>query len=68
MVAERGCRWLEFGEDQVSTDISNVVQATESDMMARGVALDLLKVAFSVGVVVQGLTVRVGGTNGEARP
>ena len=49
-MAERGCRGLESVEDQVSADISNVVRASESDLMARGVALDLLKVAFSVGV------------------
>ena len=48
VVAERGCRWLESGEDQVFADINNVVQAPESDMMARSVALDLLKVAFRV--------------------
>ena len=29
-------------EDQVSRDIGNKIQASESDVMARGVAIDLL--------------------------
>jgi hypothetical protein len=31
-------------EDQVSSDISDIIQAPESDLMTRGVAVDLLKV------------------------
>ena len=31
-------------EDQVSLDISDVIQAPESDLMTRGVAEDLVKV------------------------
>ena len=31
-----GCRGLESVEDQVSTDVRDVVQASESDLMARG--------------------------------
>ena len=36
-------------EDQVSTDIRDVVQASKSDRMARGVAIDLLQMAKLVG-------------------
>ena len=36
-------------EDQVSTDIRDVVQASKSDLMARGVAIDQLQVAKRVG-------------------
>ena len=43
------CRGLESVEDQVSTDVRNVVQASESDLMARGVAVDLLQMAKRVG-------------------
>ena len=40
---------LESVEDQVSTDIGRVVQVSKSDLMARGVALDLLQMAKRVG-------------------
>ena len=43
------CRGLESVEDQVSTDVRNIVQASESDLMARGVAVDLLQMAKRVG-------------------
>ena len=36
-------------EDQVSTDIRDVVQASKSDLVARGVAIDLLQMAERVG-------------------
>ena len=39
---------LESVKDQVSTDVRNVVQASESDLMARGVAVDLLQMAKRV--------------------
>ena len=42
-------RSLESVEDQVSADICDVVQASESDLMARGVALDLLQMAKRIG-------------------
>ena len=35
------CRGLESVEDQISTGVRDVVQASESDLMARGVAFDL---------------------------
>ena len=44
-----GCHGLEAVEDQVSTDIRDVVQAPRSDLMARGVAIDLLQMAERVG-------------------
>ena len=36
-------------EDQVSTDIRDIVQASKSDLMARGVAINLLQMAKRVG-------------------
>ena len=36
-------------EDQIFMDIHDVVQASESDLMARGVAIDLLQMAKRVG-------------------
>ena len=39
----RSDRWgLGFSEDQFSPDVRDVVQAPKSDMMARGIAIDLL--------------------------
>ena len=49
MVAGSGYRGLESVKNQVSTDIRNVVQASKSDLMARGVAFDLLQMAKRVG-------------------
>ena len=43
------CRGLESIEDQVSADINDVVQASKSDLMARGVVFDLLQMAKQVG-------------------
>ena len=42
-------RDLKAVEDQVSTDVRDVVQASESDLMVRGVAVDLLQMAKRVG-------------------
>ena len=36
-------------EDQVSTDIRGIVQASKSDLVARGVAVDLLQMAKRIG-------------------
>ena len=36
-------------EDQVSADIGRLVQVSEPDVMARGVAVDLLQMAKRVG-------------------
>ena len=40
-----GCRGLESVKDQVSTDVGRVVQTSKSDLMARGVAFNLLQMA-----------------------
>ena len=40
-----GCRGLQSIRDRVSTDVRDVVRASESDLMARGVAIDLLQMA-----------------------
>ena len=45
-----GGRGLESVEDHVSTDVRDVVQASESDLVARGVAIDLLQMAKRVGL------------------
>ena len=37
--------WLESVEDQVSADVGRVVQTSKSDLMARGVAFNLLQMA-----------------------
>ena len=39
------CRGLKSGEDQISTDVRNEVQAPKSDLVARGVAINLLQTA-----------------------
>ena len=43
-------RGLESVEDQVSANVDSVVQASKSDLMARGVAIDLLQMAKRVGL------------------
>ena len=43
-------RGLKSVEDQVSTDIRDVVQASEPDLVARGVTIDLLQMAKRVGL------------------
>ena len=43
------CHGLESVEDQVSADVGGVVQASKPDLMARGVAVDLLQMAKRVG-------------------
>ena len=49
VVAGSGCRGLESIKDQVSADIRDAVQVSKSDLMARGVAFDLLQMAKRVG-------------------
>ena len=41
--------WLESVEDQVSADVGCEVQTSKSDLMARGVAFDLLQMAKRIG-------------------
>ena len=48
-VTRSGCRGLESDEGQISTDVRDVVQAPKSDLMAGGVAVDLLQMAKRVG-------------------
>ena len=48
-VTGSGRHGLESGEDQISTDVRDVIQAPKSDLVARGVAIDLLQVAKRVG-------------------
>ena len=40
---------LESVKDQVSVDVGCVVQVSKSDLMARGVAFDLLQMAKQIG-------------------
>ena len=42
-------RSLESVKDQVSMDIRDVVEASESDLVAKGVGFDLLQMAKRVG-------------------
>ena len=41
--------WLEPVEDQVSADVSRIVQTSKSDLMARGIAFNLLQMAKRIG-------------------
>ena len=43
------CHGLESVEDQVFADVGSVIQASKPDLMARGVAIDLLQMAKRVG-------------------
>ena len=45
VTVRRAWLWFESVEDQVSADVSRVVQTPKSDLMARGVAFDLLQMA-----------------------
>ena len=45
----RAWLWLKPGEDQVSAGVSRVLQTSKSDLMARGVAFDLLQMAKRIG-------------------
>ena len=49
MVTGSGCRGVESVEDQVCADVRDVVHAPEYDLMARGVAFDLLQLAKRIG-------------------
>ena len=41
--------WLESVEDQVSAKVGRVAQTSKSDLMARGVAFDLLQMTKRIG-------------------
>ena len=49
VTVRRAWLWLEPVEDQVSADVGRVVQTSKSDLMARGVAFDLLQMANRIG-------------------
>ena len=49
VTVRRAWLWLEPVEDQVSADVSRVVQTSKSDLMARGIAFDLLQMAKRIG-------------------
>ena len=49
VTVRRAWLWLEPVEDQVSADVSRVVQTSKSDLMARGVAFNLLQMAKRIG-------------------
>ena len=49
VTVRRAWLWLEPIEDQVSADVSRVVQTSKSDLMARGVAFNLLQLAKRIG-------------------
>ena len=49
MIVRRAQPRLESVEDQVSADVSRVVQTSKSDLMARGVAFNLLQMAKRIG-------------------
>ena len=48
VIVRRTCHGLESIKDQVSMDVGSVVQASKPDLMARGVAFDLLQMAKRV--------------------
>ena len=43
------CYGLESVEDQVFADVGNVIQASKPDLMATGIAINLLQMAKQVG-------------------
>ena len=49
VIVRRTCHGLKSVKDQVSADVGGVVQASKPDLMARGVAVDLLQMAKRVG-------------------
>ena len=49
VTVRRTCHGLKSVEDQVFADVGAVVQASKPDLMARGVAVDLLQMAKRVG-------------------
>ena len=50
MTVRRARVWLESVEDQVSAEVGCVAQTSKSDLMARGVAFDLLQMAKQIGL------------------
>ena len=49
VIVRRARLWLESVEDQVSADVGREVQTSKSDLVARGVAFNLLQMAKRIG-------------------
>ena len=49
VTVRRARLWLEPVEDEVSVEVSHVVQTSKSDLMTRGVASNLLQMAKRIG-------------------
>ena len=49
VTVRRAQLWLESVEDQVPMDVGRVIQTSKSDLMARGVAFNLLQMAKRIG-------------------
>ena len=49
VTVRRAWQWLETVEDQVSANVSRIVQTSKSDLMARVVAFDLLQMTKRIG-------------------
>ena len=49
VTVRRARLWLESVEDQVSADVGRVVQVSKFDLLATGVAFDLLQMAKRIG-------------------
>ena len=49
VIVRRTSHGLESVKDKVSADVASVVQVSKPNLMARGVALDLLQMAKRVG-------------------
>ena len=49
MAAGSGCRGFESVENLVCANVDDVIQTSKPDLMARGVAIDLLQLAKRVG-------------------
>ena len=50
VTVRRARLWLESVEDQVSADVGCEVQTSKSDLMARGIAFDMLQMAKRIGL------------------
>ena len=50
MTVRRARLWFESVEDKVSADVGRVVQTSEPDLMARGVAFNLLQKAKRISL------------------
>ena len=53
VTVRRARLWLESVKDQVSADVGRVVQTSKSDLMARGVAFDLLQMTKRIILVTK---------------